>query len=368
MRKFAVILVLASLGVGMVGAQSLEERLKTMASNNAKAYLDPFVTAFGTAMNSGWYFSAKPHKLLGFDLGIRAMAVQIPKGQDVFTWDVSALDITESITISGVGTYTVTLDPEQIYPEREVPTALGEKRAGNISPVGTDAIKTMFENQLRAQGVSDLILQQPQVQNQLTTVASSIPALETPPGVNLKLFPLAVPQAAIGLSLPVLPIKMEVAGRYLPEIELPEDLGKFKFYGIGGKLALDPFIPLPLLGIKIAAGAYMQKLEIGKIIESNHMMYSLQVSRDFNLLILGVGIYGGLGKESSDFKVKYTYYNDKNPNDPFNGVQMKFDLKGENDFRTTIGARIRLLMFNINADYSTGTDNVLTAGVGLTLR
>lgn len=367
MRKVLALLLIISLGVGLAGAQSLEERIQTMAANNAKSYINPFVTAFGTAMNSGWFFTAKPHKLLGFDLGVRAMWVEIPKGQAEFDFDVSALDITESFTITGYGTKTVHLDPEQIYPNRKVPTVFGKDQRGYIPTIGADAIVDEFESQLAAQGVPQTVLDQTVVQTQLYTVANSIPALTTPPGFNLKALPMVVPQAAVGLSIPMLPIHLELAGRYLPEVELPEDIGKFKFYGVGGKLALDPFIPLPLLGIKIAAGAYMQKLEVGKIIESNHMLYSLQVSRDFSLLVLGVGVYAGIGKENSDFKVKYTY-NSNNPTDPLNGTMIKFNLKGENDFRTTIGARIRLLLFNINADYSTGTDKVLTAGVGITMR
>lgn len=368
MKRVIAIVVAMTLGVGLLSAQSLEERLQTMAENNAKAYINPFVTAFGTAMNSGWFFTAKPHKLLGFDIGVRAMAVEVPKSQQYFNFDVSALDITETISIPGVGTYTMSLDPEKIYPNRQVPTSLGSKEGGYIPAISDDEIVTEFENQLMNQGVSQTILDQPTVQDNLYSIANNIPDLETPPGIDLAYFPLAVPQASVGLSLPMLPIHLELSGRYLPEVQISEEIGKFKFMGAGAKLALDPFVPLPLFGIKIAAGAYMQKLEVGKIIESNHALYSLQVSRDFSLLALGVGVYGGIGKETSDFKVKYTYNNTGNPSDPLNGTQIKFDLKGENDFRTTIGLRLRLAFLNINADISNGTDKVATAGVSLTLR
>ncbi len=367
MKRVIAIVVAMTLGVGLLSAQNLEERLQTMAANNAKAYLNPFVTAFGTAMNSGWYFTAKPHKLLGFDIGVRAMAVEIPKAQQTFNFDVSALDLSETITI-GANTYTVHLDPETIYPDRKVPTAFGSKEGGYIPAISDDEIVTEFENQLLTQGVSQTILDQPTVQNNLYSIANNIPDLETPPGFDLAYFAIALPQASLGISLPMLPIHLELSGRYLPEVKISDEIGKFKFVGVGGKLALDPFIPLPLFGIKIAAGAYMQKLEVGKIIESNHALYSLQVSRDFNLLLLGFGLYGGIGKETSDFKVKYTYNNTGNPHDPLNGTQINFDLKGENDFRTTLGVRVRLAFLNINADISNGTDKVATAGVSLTLR
>jgi len=60
--------------------------------------------------------------------------------------------------------------------------------------------------------------------------------------------------------------------------------------------------------------------------------------------------------------------NEEDVNDPLNGTSVKFDMKGDNKFRTTIGGRIRLAVININADYTMGADNVLTAGVGISIR
>ena len=367
MKKTLVLLLVVTFLFSLAGAQSLEERLQQLAAKNAKSYVNPLVTAFGTAMNSGWFYTAKPHKLLGFDIGLRAMAVTFPEDQKSFTFDFSSLgDITQTINIGGTN-YNLTLHPEDVYPDTKVPTFFGKDEPGSI-PADQPCIINKINQQLTAQGVPSQVLNQTAVQNNIASIAANIPTIVTPPGTNLPTLPLVVPQASVGISLPVLPIKADIVARYLPEMEVSKDIGKFKFMGFGGKLALDPFIPLPLFGVKISAGAFMQKMEIGDVFESNHALYSLMASRDFSLLILGVGLYGGVGKEKSDVKINYTYTNPNDSADPLNGTKVKFDLTGDNSFRTTVGARLRLALININADYSMGADNVATVGVGLTLR
>jgi len=367
MKKTLSLIMALLFLVSLVGAQSLEERLQQLAAKNAKSYVNPLVTAFGSAMNSGWFYTAKPHKLLGFDLGVRVMAVGFPEDQKSFTFDFSSLgSIDQTVNIGGTN-YSISLQPEDIYPETKVPTFFGKDKPGSIVPDET-GIVAEIKSQLSGQGVPSQVLNSAEVQNNIASIAANIPGIVTPPGTNLPTLPLVVPQASVGISLPVLPIKADIVARYFPETELSEEIGKFKFMGLGGKLALDPFVPFPLFGVKIAAGAFIQKMSIGKVFESNNSLYSLIVSRDFSLLVLGVGVYGAVGKEKTDVKINYTYTNENDLNDPLNGTKVKFDLTGENKFRTTVGARLRLAIININADYSMGADKVATVGLGLTLR
>ena len=87
-KLFSAMLLITVLFVGMASGQSLEERIQTMAAKNAEFYVNPLATAFGSGMNSGWFHSAKPHKLLGFDFGARAMAVTFPDEQKTFKVDL----------------------------------------------------------------------------------------------------------------------------------------------------------------------------------------------------------------------------------------------------------------------------------------
>ncbi|HCK98880.1 MAG TPA: hypothetical protein DHW42_02060 [Candidatus Marinimicrobia bacterium] len=362
-KTLGVLLVLFALMINMSPAQTIEERIQSMVSTNAELYVTPLVTAFGSGLNSGWFHSAKPHKLFGFDIGLRAMAVTFPKDQQSFNFDVSGLELNK--TIDG---YPITLNGEDLYPNREVPTFFGSEEEGVIEPAAEDVIVGLIEEQLLEQGVSQTVISQPDFQSNLSSIAGSVPAVYTPPGTGMDFLPLIVPQVALGLSLPMLPIKAEIVARGIPEIEVSDEIGKFNFYGGGAKLALDPFIPIPMFPVDIAVGAYFQKMTLGKVFESNHSLLSLQAGKELNMLVFAVGVYGGIGLESSNVKVKYTYMNENDPHDVLNGSEIKFDMKGENKFRTTVGARVRLAVINVSADYSMGADNILTIGAGFSIR
>ena len=83
---------------------------------------------------------------------------------------------------------------------------------------------------------------------------------------------------------------------------------------------------------------------------------TLQISKSIPFLT----VYGGFGLESSSLDVDYTLESSSNA--------VKFTLDGDNKFRTTVGARLKLAIITINADYNMGEFNTVNFGVGLTLR
>jgi len=365
-KLFCTVLLITLLFVGMASGQSLEERLQSMVSTNAEMYMTPLATAFGSGMNSGWFHSAKPHKLLGFDLGVRAMVVTFPDDQKMFDFDISQLESYEfSANLAG---YTVSLSAADLYPNTEVPTILGSNDGVDVRADKNQLVQ-LITNQLTDQGATDLVINDASsaidaaADNALLAVPSLILA-----GTGLDFIPLIVPQAAVGLSLPMLPIKAEIVLRGVPEVEISEEFGSFQFFGGGVKLALDPFIPIPMFPVNIAVGAYTQKMALGSVFEANNTLLTLMAGKDLSLLLFGVGVYGAVGLESSNIKINYEYMNNEDVDDPLNGTKIKFDMKGENKFRTTVGGRIRLAVLNISADYTMGADNVFTAGVGISIR
>ncbi|HKK60165.1 MAG TPA: DUF6588 family protein, partial [Salinivirga sp.] len=82
---FAMVVPLSSM------AQSEVSRfLSSGASDMEKlteAYLEPFGKGFGTAMNAGWYNTAKPHQLFGFDVTINATLAMVPTQDESFDLD-----------------------------------------------------------------------------------------------------------------------------------------------------------------------------------------------------------------------------------------------------------------------------------------
>jgi len=359
--KVLCVLLVVVFFTGIASAQSLEERLKSMVSSNAEMYVNPLVTAFGSGMNSGWFHSARPHKLLGFDFGVRAMMVTFPDDQKTFEFDISQLSDYDFST--EILTYSIGLTAADLYPNHEVPTFFGSDEEVDVRAT-KDQIVDLIKGQLISEGASqtEISAASSLIDGAADDALLVVPSLKIA-GTGLEFLPLVVPQAAIGLSIPMLPIKAELVFRGMPEIDLGEDLGTFKFFGGGVKLALDPFIPIPMFPVNIAVGAYTQKIALGDVLEANNTLISLMVGKDINLLVFGVGVYGAVGVESSNIELKYDFITDDGTVTP-----IKFDMEGENKFRTTIGGRVKLAVFNINADYSMGADNVVTIGAGISIR
>ncbi len=153
--------------------------------------------------------------------------------------------------------------------------------------------------------------------------------------------------------------------------------------------------------IDLALGYYTNDLELdfsGAKINSTNRMISLQAGKTLNLpsflaFLGGVGIYGGIGFESSDLNLGYELANPlaygcfsgsgtykenvedeedcKGSNSWETGVPTDISLSfpGDNTFRSLIGARVRILLVDAYVDYNMGnSNNAINAGVGFTIR
>ena len=64
---------------GIIGLSSSGQTTKTEdAKSLIEAYISPLGNGLGAALNNGWYNTAKPHNLGGFDITITANIVMIP--------------------------------------------------------------------------------------------------------------------------------------------------------------------------------------------------------------------------------------------------------------------------------------------------
>jgi len=154
--------------------------------------------------------------------------------------------------------------------------------------------------------------------------------------------------------------------------------------------------------VDVSLGYYTNNLELemgDAEINSINNLLSLQAGKTFNIPFIsflgGVGLYGGIGLESSDLNLKYTlanpiaygcftgsgdsktYLEDVEKDNCSGGAKewgsgvptdISLSFPGENKFRTTIGARVRVLIMDVYVDYNTGTSNAINAGVGITFR
>ena len=132
--------------------------------------------------------------------------------------------------------------------------------------------------------------------------------------------------------------------------------------------------------IDVSIGYYTNDLilnldgEVPISINSINRIYSLQVGKTLNFPWInwlgGIGIYGGVGFESSKLSMDYTFKNLLSFNDETNDdIKINLDFPGDNKFHKLIGARMRILFVDAYVDYNMGnSNNAINAGVGITFR
>jgi len=301
---------------------SQEDAVKMLSGNLddakllTKAYLEPFGKSFGTSLNNGWYNTAKPHKLFGFDITFTAAITVPPSGDSKF--DVSKLNLQ----------YWELQDPA----DNSAPTVTGKKNAG------------------------------PTLVDQATGTAT----LQLPQGANLRFVPAPIVQVGIGL-----PFHTEVMGRFFPKVDI-NGVGKFSLWGVGIKNEFKEFIPgfkLVPIDVSILLGYTKFKssfdLSGDQTLDFNASGFTskLLISKSIPVLTVYAGV--GYNKSTTEVAFKGTY------DIPNVGVGIKdpLDLDFTNSgFNANIGLRIKLSVIAFHFDYALGKYSVFNAGVGINFR
>lgn len=324
----AVFIVLSFVGVRGVAQDDLGKQLSKVAGQNAVNFLTPLLSSWGADLNSGFYYSADLHSILGFDIGLKASAVLVKDEDKAFD-----LTLPDQLTFK-VGNVDYVAQAGRDYDKviLGTPTAVG----------------TATGKELRVKTTSPLY-----------PIAGNQVIFTTPHGYDLKYVSLLVPQASIGL-----PLGIEVMGRFIPPTSVG-DAGKINFVGFGLRHDIDQYIPL--MPIDIAVHFMTQKLTLSdnadkKVLSASGTVYGVEVSKSFALLTL----YGGFQIENSAWEIEPYLFN--NP-ETGSTIQMSgFSVEGKNKSRFHGGLRFLLLFINIHADYSFSEHPVATAGVGISFR
>ena len=169
-----------------------------------------------------------------------------------------------------------------------------------------------------------------------------------PGGLNISGVPFAVFHFSVGL-----PMGTEVNLRYLPAIEINDDIPKIELIGFGLSHSLDQYFPAPIpLLPQLSAGFMYQTLKLEELIESTHLAYNLRLSKSVPLLT----VYLGAQFETSDMDITYKLGG--------LGEEKTVNLDGENDIRFTGGFRFTIFpLVGINADFSTGKYSAINFGL-----
>ncbi len=277
-----------------------------------EAYISPLGNSLGAALNNGWYNTAKPHHLGGFDFTITANLVLVPA-------DAKTFNIGESNgnTFSGGNT----------------PTILGNKSSGTATFNSTD--------------------------------------FDMPAGLNIPIFPVPMLQAGVGLIK-----NTEIDVRFMPEIKMKGvSTGLFGVGVKHDILQWLPIVDKIPIDISFQAGytklSSQIMLEDPNTMENAEATLDVRATT-FNILlskkIAMFTAYAGLGYNSAKttFNVDGTY---NIAGLPLNVSDLtEFEFESNNNLRANVGFRFQIAVLALQANYTFSEYPVATVGLGISVR
>ncbi len=335
MKKILLLFIAISMGYTSQAQQSGTPLDIDAAKNLIESYIAPFGNSVGAGLNNGWYNTAKPHKLGGFDVTVTANLVLINNDVKSFAVD----NIVEGSMFNGSG---------------ESSTILGNTDGVNI---------------------------------EVDEGGGTTSTIQLPSGLNIPIIPLPMLQAGIGLVKGT-----EINLRYIPDIEIGDNKGKIGVIGFGVKHDILQWLPvvdkIPI-DLSIQAG-YTKITSSIPLRDPNSWVEDTDAELDIGATTINLVLskkllmftpYVGIGYNSSKtaFRVngKYNIINSlDDPNTPNNesleyipvAALTEFEFETNNDLRTNIGFRFNLAIIALQANYTFSEYPTATLGIGISVR
>ena len=289
--------------------------------NDAQAflqeYLNPLGNGLGAITNNGWYNSAKPHKVLGFDA----------------TFTLSVLNVSDE---------KKSFDPNSISnfssSETSTPTILG---SGDGAIVQYDGEEFKLPNQKTS--FSTLIL----------------------------------PNFNFGLGIFK---NTELNGRYIPNYKYNLGFfgkGEIGMWGVGFKHDLLQWIPIIGNAIPISLSLQAGHTQLNSELSILDQEVNIDVQATNLNIILSRKLLMLTGYTSFGYNFSTTTFSageNINDSENFNLNELEIDLpiemkfENNNEFRANVGLRFNLAVVNINANHTFSKNPVTTLGLGVGLR
>ena len=279
-----------------------------------EAYISPLGNSLGTALNNGWYNTAKPHHLGGFDFTITANLV---------------------LVLADAKTFNIGESNGNTFSGGDTPTILGNKSSGPATFNGND--------------------------------------FDMPDGFNIPMLPVPMLQAGIGLIK-----NTEIDIRFMPEIEMKGvSTGLFGIGVKHDILQWLPIVDKIPIDVSFQAGYTKLSSQIMLEYDVNGVKETAEATLDvrattFNLLlskkIAMFTAYAGLGYNSTKttFNVDGTY-NIAGLSLVVNDLT-EFEFESNNNLRANIGFRFQIAVLAIQANYTFSEYPVATVGLGISVR
>ena len=300
------------------------------AERFANDYLEPGTNGLMHSMNANWFNSAKAKPLGGFEISIIANAALVGDEDKLFNLDTSQYNNVEFL---------------QGPSAQNVSTVLGENNPAVL-------VEVKYEDPI---------------------FGSQTVQLELPNGIGdtaANLIPSAFVQGAVGLGSGI-----EIKGRFIPKYE-NEDV-KFNTYGAGLQFEFTELLPAGKLWPAALSGlvAYNQidasynlsgtsNIEgENQRLENNTNTWLFQLIASTKLPVInfygGVGLISGTSESDllGTYRVTDGLITSETITDPFSVSSQVSDLRG------TIGTKLKLGFFRLNAEYHISQFQAVSVGI-----
>ena len=288
----------------------------TQAEKLIEAYFTPMTESFGSGLNSGWYNTAKPHSLGGFDLTFTTNIVIIPSSGKTF-----------NIEKAGGETFTSTKD--------DASTIFGEDNKTEMTYTNSDTDSSF--------------------------------SFQMPGGLKTPAVPLPMIQAGIGLIK-----NTAIDIRYMPTLNIGDDIN-VNLFGFGIKHDLLQWIPaigdaIPM-SLSFQAGYTSLNTELNISEEQQKVTLNTKATT-INLVaskkLLMITAYAGVGYNSAT--TTFSSASDLDLGGAKFEEEVKIDFESNNNVRANIGLRLNITLVTIQADYTFSEYPTATLGLGVSLR
>ena len=287
------------------------------ASNFLGAYFSPFSESIGAGLNRGWYNTAKPHKLAGFDVSLSINLITI--SDELSSFDANSLDNFSSSSSS-------------------TPTLLGSGEGATISYQGNEFV---MPNQ----------------------------------NINLKTIPIPTLNAGVGL------IKgTEVNLRYIPSYNYDIGFvgkGSIELYGFGLKHDILQWLPLnKLLPFDLSFQGAFSQFNTSFEVESQSIRQDVSLdirATTFNLILSKkfsvVSAYASVGQNTvnSTFTCNTNFKLGSSSTLDFD-LPLNIELPKSSEMQASAGVRFQFAIFTLYANQTFSSYPVTSAGIGLSFR
>jgi len=299
MRKYLSLSIILFYFFSTFSIAQVGVKLNSFTPEEVGGYLKPLSTWFGTYLNSGTYYNADVDNIFGFKFSL-------------------------------IGLWTIIPEDQKSFKPNPPTNAIGE----------IEQTATVFGNH------SGYFL-------------SSQGFYTYPAGLSLKAVPMGIYQASASL------FNTELMVRLFPRSSFDEV--KFGLFGFGLKHEISSHIPLLPLDISVQFlynNFYFEyvgkKTENYTVINSNNIAFNVHASKTLAGIFIA---YGGLQFESSSIDLKY-YFEDQHGLYPQLGNRIyNVEIDGDNHFRFTVGAALKLGFFVINGDVNLTKFTTFTTGI-----